>query len=144
MKLLKTLSIGIFASLCVSTTNAQDLAPSLLNGNFVDDYGIKYTINDTLWIQHPGIKYHIVKWNIKEQYLIAKNGNGHKVDENKYTRIDFMTFEGMAPWHWGFCLTAYKAKTDVEAEQTAAADRKDPKKGCNGFPFSRMKVASEQ
>lgn len=89
-------------------------------------------------------KYHIIKWNVKEQYLIAKNGSGHKTDENKYTRIDFMTFEGMAPWIWGFCLTAYKAQTDTEAEQTATTDRKNPKKGCNGYPFSRMKRLNEQ
>lgn len=123
---------------------SQKTAPSFAKGDFTDDYGIKYTINDRLWVQHPNIKYHIIKWNEKEQYLIAKNGSGHKADENKYTRIDFMTFEGMAPWHWGFCLTSYKALTDTEAEQTAAADRKNPRKGCNGYPFSRMKVVGEQ
>ncbi|WP_293298205.1 hypothetical protein [Pedobacter sp. UBA4863] len=123
---------------------SQNTAPSFAKGNFTDDYGIKYTINDTLWIQHPNIKYHIIKWNEKKQYLIAKNGSGHKADESKYTRIDLITFEGMAPWQWGFCLTSYKAKTDIEAEQTATADRKNPKKGCNGFPFSRMKVVNEQ
>jgi len=123
---------------------AQTNAPSFVKGTFVDDYGIKYSINDTLWVQHPNIKYHIIKWNVAEKYVIAKNGSGHKADENKYTRIDFMTFEGMEPWKWGFCLTAYKAKTDVEAEQTAAADRKNPRKGCNGYPFSRMKEVTEQ
>lgn len=123
---------------------SQEMPPKHMIGNFTDDYDINYIINDTLWIQHPGIKYHIIKWNTKKQYLIAKNGSGHKTDENKYSRIDYMTFEGMAPWQWGFCLTAYKAETDTEAEQTANADRKNPKKGCNGYPFSRMKVVSEQ
>lgn len=123
---------------------SQEMPPKHMIGNFTDDYDINYIINDTLWIQHPGIKYHIIKWNTKKQYLIAKNGSGHKADENKYTRIDYMTFEGMALWQWSFCLTAYKAETDTEAEQTANADRKNPKKGCNGYPFSRMKVVSEQ
>ncbi len=115
-------------------------APPFALGNFTDDYGIMYSINDTLWVQHPNIKYHIISWNTEGQYLIAKNGTGHKANTVKYTRIDFMTFEGMEPWRWGFCLTNYKANTDVEAEQTAAADRKNPKKGCNGYPFSRMKL----
>lgn len=136
--------MAILFVFCHTVANAQSVVPIFLKGNFVDDYNIKYTINDTLWTQHPNIKYHIIKWNIEEQYLIAKNGSGHKQDEEKYTRIDFMTFEEMLPWRWGFCLTAYKAKTDEEAEQTASADRKNPKKGCNGYPFSRMKRLNEQ
>lgn len=144
MKNLHKLFLFIFFIISSNVLYAQTKAPAFTKGNFTDDYGIKYTINDTLWVQHPNIKYHIVKWNEKEQYLIAKNGSGHKADENKYTRIDFMTFDGMAPWNWGFCLTAYKAASDLEAEQTAAADRKNPKKGCNGYPFSRMKVVNEQ
>lgn len=144
MRFLKLFSLSFLFTALYTLANAQSTAPNFLKGDFVDDYGIKYSINDSLWVQHPGIKYHIVKWNTNEQYVIAKNGNGHKADENKYTRIDFMTFEGMAPWQWGFCLTAYKAQTDAEAEQTAASDRQNPKKGCNGYPFSRMKVVTEQ
>ncbi len=141
MKVINTFITVIFLAFLSATAIAQTNAPSFVKGTFVDDYGIKYSINDTLWVQHPNIKYHIIKWNVADQYVIAKNGTGHKADENKYTRIDFMTFEGMEPWKWGFCLTAYKAKTDAEAEQTAAADRKNPRKGCNGYPFSRMKVS---
>lgn len=144
MKFLSKKYLIIFFLLISTITNAQKTVTNFVKGNFVDDYGIKYSINDTLWVQHPNIKYHIVKWNEKEQYLIAKNGSGHKADENKYTRIDFMKFDGMAPWNWGFCLTSYKALTDNEAEQTAAADRQNPRKGCNGYPFSRMKIVSEQ
>lgn len=141
MKTLKTFITIIFLAFLSAKAIAQTNAPSFVKGTFVDDYDIKYSINDTLWVQHPNIKYHIIKWNVAEQYVIAKNGSGHKEDENKYTRIDFMTFEDMEPWKWGFCLTAYKAKTNTEAEQTAAADRKNPRKGCNGYPFSRMKVS---
>ena len=141
---MRKLSIILFTTFLFTVSSfycfSQNTPSSFLKGNFVDDYGIKYTINDTLWVQHPNIKYHIVKWNVAEQYVIAKNGSGHRSDENKYTRIDFMKFEGMQPWIWGFCLTAYQAKDKQEAEQTAAADRKNPKKGCNGFPFSRMKL----
>ncbi|MEJ5996018.1 hypothetical protein WG904_16440 [Pedobacter sp. Du54] len=118
-------------------TNLQ--APAFALGSFTDDYGISYSINDSLWIQNPSTKFHIIKWNIEKQYLVAKNDVGNKEDANKYTRIDYMTFTGMEPYKWGFCLTAYNAESDEIAEKTAYVDRLNPKKGCNGYPFSRMK-----
>jgi hypothetical protein len=143
-KLYILLLLSIFVAATFVNCFAQKKDIGFLKGNFVDDYGIIYIISDTLWVQHPNIKYHVIKWNTAEQYLIAKNGSGHRSDENKYTRIDFVKFENMEPWIWGFCLTAYKAENEQEAERTAAADRKNPKKGCNGFPFSRMKTIIEQ
>ncbi len=85
------------------------------------------------------MKFHIIKWNPEKQYLVAKNDSANKTDANKYTRIDYMTFTEMDPWMWGFCLTVYDAATDEIAENTAYVDRQNPKKGCNGYPFSRMK-----
>ena len=114
-------------------------APEFAIGNFIDDYGITYSITDSLWIQNPTMKFHIIKWNAEKQYLVAKNDAGNNEDANKYTRIDFMTFTGMEPYKWGFCLTAYNAESDEIAEKTAYVDRLNPKKGCNGYPFSRMK-----
>ena len=114
-------------------------APEFVLGSFIDDYGISYSINDSLWIQNPTMKFHIIKWNHEKQYLVAKNDAANKEDANKYTRIDFMTFTGMEPYKWGFCLTVYNAESDDIAEKTAYVDRLNPKKGCNGYPFSRMK-----
>jgi hypothetical protein len=116
-----------------------DTIPSLLTGNFLDDYGIRYRINDSLWIQQPNTRYHIIKWNSKEQYLLARNDLKNHSDPGLYTRIDYIAFDNMKPYTWGFCLTVYNAKTDSLAELTAHADRANPKKGCGGFPFSRMK-----
>ena len=113
--------------------------PDMFTGNFTDDYGIKYIINDTLWTQLPRTKFHIIKWNKKEQYLIARNDAKNPGERGLYTRIDFMQFDNMQPWLWGYCLTAYNAPTDKAAEAIATADRKNPRKGCNGYPFSRMK-----
>jgi hypothetical protein len=118
---------------------AKDSIPAQLLGNFVDDYGIRYTIHDSLWLQHPSAAYHILKWNTKEQYIIAKNGDKNPGDRGLYTRIDYMSFNNMEPFLWGFCLSVFNAKTDSIAEATGHADRQNPKKGCNGFPFSRMK-----
>jgi hypothetical protein len=112
---------------------------SLVTGNFTDDYGIRYTISDTLWVQHPDIKYHIIRWNDKEQYLIARNDMSNPSEAGLYTRIDYMLFQDMEPFKWGFCLTVYNAKTETEAASKAQADRQNPKIGCGGFPFSRMK-----
>lgn len=124
------------SAVCKSST---ETIPAALKGNFTDDYGIRYTINDSLWMQHPRSRFHIIKWNVKDQYLIAKNDDANPGEGGLYTRIDYMQFTGMAPYQWGFCLTAYNAKTDAIAEATAQADRQHPKTGCNGFPFSRMK-----
>ncbi|GAB3923560.1 hypothetical protein GCM10028827_10350 [Mucilaginibacter myungsuensis] len=117
-----------------------DKVPPMVLGNFTDDYGIKYAISDTLWQQLPRTKFHIIRWNVAQQYLIAKNDEANPGDRGLYTRIDFMHFDGMDPWKWGYCLTAYNAKSDKDAEAVAAADRANPKKGCGGYPFSRMKV----
>lgn len=125
----------------INASTQKSDSSSMFTGDFTDDYGIKYTITDTLWIQQPRTRFHIIKWNKKEQYLIARNDVKNPGEGGLYTRIDFMQFDGMAPWLWGYCLTVYDAKTDNVAEAVAIADRKNPRKGCNGYPFSRMKVA---
>lgn len=122
-----------------NSTKRSDVVPAMFKGNFTDDYGIRYSISDTLWTQQPRSKYHIIKWNIKEQYLIAHNDAQNPGERGLYTRIDFMQFSKMEPWLWGYCLTVYDAKTHADAEAIAKADRANPRKGCNGFPFSRMK-----
>jgi len=122
---------------CV-TANAQkpQAFPVKLPASFMDDYGIKYKIDDSLFFQLPSSKYHILRWNTGEQYAIAKNGF-----DSLYTRIDYLKLENMEPFRWGFCISTWNAKTDSLAEFTPVkVDRKNPKKGCNGFPFSRMKL----
>ncbi len=116
-----------------------DTIPLMIKGNFKDDYGIYYKINDVLWTQLPKAKYHIISSNSKEQFLIAKNDESNSSEPGLYTRIDYMTFNNMEPFLWGFCLTTYNAKTIDEALGKKVADRTNPRKGCNGFPFSRMK-----
>ena len=118
---------------------AKDSIPSYVLGNFMDDYGIRYNITDSLWTQKPDIKYHIIKWNIKEKYFIARNDDKNPSEQGLYSRIDYMPFSNMQPFTWGFCLTVYNAKTDSIAEFSTKTDRENPKKGCGGFPFSRMK-----
>lgn len=113
--------------------------PDYMLGTFEDDYQIRYKITDTLWLQLSNTRFHIIKWNLEKKYIIAKNDAKNPGEGGLYTRIDYMTFDNMAPWKWGYCLTAYNAPTDAAAEATAAADRNNPIKGCGGYPFSRMK-----
>ncbi|RYG16149.1 MAG: hypothetical protein EOO07_13890 [Chitinophagaceae bacterium] len=145
MKKIALLTVFITYLLC--SANAQSTpkkAPAFALGNFTDDYGITYSINDSVWLQNPKMKFHILKWNHEKQYLVAKNDVENKEDANKYTRIDYMTFTGMEPFKWGFCLTVYNAESDEIAEKTAYVDRLNPKKGCNGYPFSRMKRVGDK
>ena len=147
--MLKAFIIGtILFTLCTQQTFSQSAdtthpekksLPAFLKGTFEDDYGEQYTINDTLWIQFPGAKYHIIDCDTIEQYLLVQNDKANKTDGGLFTRIDYMNFTGMGPYRWGFCLTIYNANTLEKAKATTIADRKNPKTGCSGFPFSRMK-----
>lgn len=144
MKKIYTLFILLAFAFTVNAQTSKPKAPDFALGSFKDDYKITYKINDTLWIQNPNTKYHIIRWNPEKQYLVAKNAATNKADANKYTRIDYMTFSDMEPWRWGFCLTVYDAETDEIAEKTAYVDRLNPRKGCNGYPFSRMKRTEDK
>jgi len=128
-----------FSQSADTTQSVKKTLPAFLKGTFGDDYGITYTINDTIWIQHPGAKYHIINFDTTEQYLLVQNDKANKSGGGLFTRIDYMNFKGMEPYLWGFCLTIYDASTLEKAKATIAADRKKPKSGCMGFPFSRMK-----
>jgi hypothetical protein len=114
--------------------------PVALPALFADDYGIRYKVSDSLFFQLPSSRYHIIRWNTTEQYIIARNGMNNPNDKGLYTRIDYMKLQNMEPFRWGFCLSNWNAKTDSLAEFTPVnVDRQNPKKGCNGYPFSRMK-----
>ncbi|MCG2617343.1 hypothetical protein LZZ85_23805 [Terrimonas sp. NA20] len=146
MKYIIFLAIISLAFSCISTRQAAtpvaantDTIPSLIKGDFADDYDIRYTLTDSLFTQYPQARYHILKWNTKEQYFVARNDTANPSEKGLYSRIDYMYFQNMEPWHWGFCLTVYNAPSDSLAEVQAIADRKNPRKGCNGYPFSRMK-----
>lgn len=116
-----------------------DSIPSLLAGKFMDDYGISYTITDSVWVQHPMSRYHIIKWNYGEQYIIAINDSANTSGAGLFTRIDYTVLADMEPYQWGFCLSVYDAKSESIAEGRYRADKRNPRTGCNGFPFSRMK-----
>jgi hypothetical protein len=132
-------ALALAANVSVAQAVRTDTPPSELLGEFLDDYGNSFRISDTLFLQRPRARYRIVEWNVAERYLIAQNAADNPSDAGLWTRIDWMPFTGMAPYTWGFCLTAYQAPTAAAARATPAADRATPRTGCNGFPFSRMR-----
>jgi hypothetical protein len=137
------LTAFIFSN-CTGTaklTNAEKIVvPAYMLGKFTDDYGITYNITNSVWEQQPGGRYAILKYDSTGQYFIAKSNAPGSKEAGLYARIDVMKFENMAPYTWGFCYTVYQSKTFAEAEKAAAADRQNPRKGCGGFPFSRMRA----
>jgi hypothetical protein len=139
----------LLAAMCCATVTAcasaspakQSLAPASQIGEFLDDYGERYRITATEWTQLPRARYHILKWNVAGQYLIARNDSANASDAGLWTRIDWVDLPGMPPYRWGFCYSAYRAPSAAVAETVSVARRETPRTGCNGFPFSRMKQA---
>ena len=119
----------------------QGTPEAALVGEFEDDYGNRFTITDSEWLQQPNRRYHIVSWHSDAQYLIAQNDPANASEGGRWTRIDWMRFTGMPPYDWGFCLSAYAATSAAAAESVQVAQRATPRTGCNGHPFSRMKRA---
>lgn len=113
--------------------------PSLILGEFEDDYGIRYSITKREWHQLPDARYRIVLWRPDAQYLIAQNDEANPSDPGMWTRIDWMALSDMPLYEWAFCMSAYDAPTADEAERESNANREKPRTGCNGFPFSRMR-----
>ena len=106
-------------------------------GSFRDDYGSTYTITRSAWIQDSTYSFHIIKWDTSNQFVIAQNDSLNPTEGSLFTRIDYMDLP-MDPYTWAFCLTTYNAASAEVAEDTAPANRSNPKSGCAGFPFTRM------
>ena len=138
MRLLGLLAFALLMSGCASLF-AGNRPPDEMVGAFEDDYGITYSITPQSWVQHPNATYLVAKWHVTERYLIAQNGPDNPSDAGLWTRIDWMKLEGMEPYYWAFCLSAYDAPSAESAERSEIADRANPRTGCNSFPFSRMK-----
>lgn len=121
-----------------NTVPIADL-PDALIGSFSDDYGSTYTISQNEWHHGVGNTYRLISFDPDGQFIIAQNAESNPTDQGRYSRIDIMYFNDMEPWLWGYCLTSYNSETIQDAIDTSPADRSNPRQGCNGFPFTRMK-----
>lgn len=120
-------------------TDPQECLPDLMIGTFEDDYGVTYRIDQTSWRMGSDYLFAIKKCFPSNQYLIAQNHAGNPDGARLWSRIDWILLTDQGVYKWAFCLSAYDAESAVEAESAEIADRLNPKEGCNGFPFSRMK-----
>jgi hypothetical protein len=137
-------TLTTLAVACASTTSATTGAPdAFVVGSFTDDYNATHTVTATEWRHGSRARYHIVKWNTTGQYLIARNDSANPGDGGLWTRIDWMKLDGMVPWTWGYCMSAFKAPSADSAESTRVANRATARTGCNGFPFTRMKATAQ-
>ncbi len=125
-------------------TRVSDSPPPEILGAFEDDYGSSYRIDRGAWHHGSHSTYEVVEWNAAEQYLVARNAPRNRSDAGLWTRIDWMPLEGMSPYTWAYCLSAYNAPTQAAAAATRIADRSVPRTGCNGHPFSRMKATGSE
>jgi hypothetical protein len=135
------LLVAVFAmSGCVQRPQPQPkaavaTAPAELLGEFQDDYGSGFRISATEWLHLPRSRYHIVSWDTTRKFLIARNDEANSSAPGLWTRIDWVALEGMAPYTWAFCMSAYEAPSRQAAEATTIARPETPRTGCNGFPY---------
>lgn len=136
-------AIGVCVSSCATQKPAgsQDGIPVLVAGEFVDDYDMRYTIDERVWLQQPRSRFEVIEWHPGEQFLIARNGRENPSEPGLYSRIDWMELEGHAPYEWAFCYTTYDARSAGDALTATPPNRSTPRTGCNGYPFSRMRRA---
>lgn len=123
-------------SACAHAPAPASNAPAVVLGEFVDDYGIAYTITREQWQQHPDTRYIVERWADDGRSLVARNHADNPTDAGLWSRIEWVELPD-EQYPWAFCITAWNAKT-MEAAAATKADATQPKTGCGGFPFSRM------
>jgi hypothetical protein len=138
VKQAQTSGIGLvmFALLMTACSHSPEAWPT---GNFADDYGITYSITDSTWSQQPGSTYQIAEVLEGERSLILKQPATDSTAA-LWTRVDWMLFDDMDPWKWGYCYSGWDLASMDAALSTPSADRSTPLTGCGDFPFSRMRT----
>lgn len=125
-----------------TSRSVEGSPPPYVVGSFVDDYGGRHTISASEWMQGRDDRYRIVRWNADARYLIAENNSTGPASLGRWTRIDWLKLDGLPPYTWAFCFSAYEMKTAAAAESSMVAKAETPRNGCNGYPFTRMRAAA--
>jgi hypothetical protein len=113
--------------------------PDDILGDFEDDYGNRFTVTAGAWRLNDSARYAVMRWDADGGFVIAHNGPDNPGDAGLWSRFDWVLLEGMEPWTWALCTSAYDAPTPEAAIAAAIANRAELRTGCNGFPFSRMR-----
>lgn len=125
--------------LLLTSSDSVRRPPNYTIGDFDDDYGSRHTITPTEWIQHPANRYHITLWRPEQTFLIAQNDSTNPTAPGKWTRIDWVRLDTMAPYEWAFCFSSFDAPSSQAAESVTVAQPARPRTGCNGYPYTRMR-----
>ena len=129
--------------LVIDSIAALPAPPDFLVGEFEDDYGIRYTIDRNSWIQGSSTEYRIERWDPESRQLILR-GPLRSADPDLWTRIDWVELEDEEEgFGWAFCYSAYDRQTERLVLDAPAADRVNPRSGCGGYPFSRMRALAD-
>lgn len=127
---------------CHTANTRQSPVPSALLGAFTDDYGTSYRISPTEFAEGRS-RYRVVEWNTAGQFLLAQNADSNRTDGGRWSRFDWLLFTDQGAYRWGYCHSAWRAPSLDSARSTAVVQRAEPRRGCNGHPFTRMRAASE-
>jgi uncharacterized lipoprotein NlpE involved in copper resistance len=115
--------------------------PAFVSKNLADDYSSIYQITPLKWVQNENSIHHITEWNMEEGYLIAQNDISNEYAPGKWTRIDWVDLDSVQiPYQWAFCLISYKEDAYLTAKTNNIANKNSLINGCNGFPFTRLKL----
>jgi len=113
--------------------------PTALRGTFIDDYGTRHTIDDSLWVHGSVNRYHLVEWHPGAHSVITRSGPADAAAGGGFGRIDWLTLAGTDGWEWAFCIVAWDVPSVAAARAVTVADTSHPRSGCGGYPFTRMR-----
>lgn len=129
----------------------SSLTPINLVGSYLDQYGGPHTITASAWLSGPSL-FHLLDFSNDETWAVARNDCANAYFPGLYSRFEWLVVEGgeggaagaagaggaAAAGSTYFCQIGYDEASQVAARQLPPADRANLKKGCNGFPWSRL------
>ena len=142
---LAALALLILLNISCATTpkSNNNSLPAFLIGEFEDDDGVQYQIDQQAFRLLPDDKFHIISVNKADGFLILQNDSLNTYAPSLFTRIDYQKLEDMKPYEWAFCFSSFKEASIKDATNRVNTQKTDLMTGCNGFPFSRMKKSSK-
>ncbi|NRB48148.1 MAG: hypothetical protein HRU41_10785 [Saprospiraceae bacterium] len=143
--ILATFAAVVLVNLSCATRSkyGHESLPAFLIGEFEDDYGVHYQIDQQVFRLLPNDKFHIKGVNKAEGFLILQNDSLNTYAPSLFTRIDYQKLKNMDPYEWAFCFSSFEEVSVEDATNKVNTQKTDLMTGCNGFPFSRMKKSGK-
>lgn len=112
--------------------------PAALLGDFIDDYNTRYGITADRF-REGRTTYRIVEWHPAAQFLLAQQTDSTGATVARWSRFDWVMLPDQGAYRWGYCHSAWRAPSLDSARHTLVVNRDNPRRGCNGNPFTRMR-----